>query len=225
MEERLAQVLKLVIEEAIETGEPVGSERLVEAHHLAVSPATIRNWFAELESGGWIEQLHTSSGRMPTEKGFRLYIDELMLKKPLPKKIQDDLQKVVSSTGEQNQKIKILAKGVTALVGNAVVVGLNEADTFYTGLSLLFSQPEFKDWNNTVSLTQILDKLDEIMNRFRRQKFETPTALIGSQCPFGSVCGSILYTLRDNTLFGILGPMRLNYKKGFSVLNAIKEIQ
>lgn len=224
MEKRLADILKLVIEDVVQTGEPVGSQNLVLKYGLDMSSATIRNWFAELEKGGWIEQPHTSSGRMPTEKGYRLYVDELMAPKPLPKKIQDSLRKAVQTIGDRHQKIKLLAKGTANLVGNAVVVGLNEADTFYTGLSQLFSQPEFKDWNNTVSLTQVLDGLDEMMNAIRRKQFPEPTALIGKECPFGSVCGVLLLTLRDDSLIGILGPMRQDYQKAMAALNSIKEI-
>ena len=83
LEERKLEVLRAVVEDFIATNEPVGSKALAERHSLGVSPATIRNDMAALEEEGYITQPHTSAGRVPTDKGYRLFVDRLASLKPL----------------------------------------------------------------------------------------------------------------------------------------------
>ena len=78
LEQRQRQVLQAIIEEYINTAEPVSSGNIVENYNLGYSSATIRNDMAELEKQGYIEKTHTSSGRIPSAKGYRFYVDELL---------------------------------------------------------------------------------------------------------------------------------------------------
>lgn len=82
-EERRLAVLRAIVEDYVRTREPVGSKALVERHSLGVSPATIRNDMASLEEEGYIAQPHTSAGRVPTDKGYRLFVNKLSSVKPL----------------------------------------------------------------------------------------------------------------------------------------------
>src|SRR5215210_2717958 len=82
-EERRLAVLRAIVEDYVATQEPVGSKALVERHHLGVSPATVRNDMAVLEEEGYLRQPHTSAGRVPTDKGYRLFVDRLSRIKPL----------------------------------------------------------------------------------------------------------------------------------------------
>lgn len=81
-EERRLAVLRAIVEDYVATEEPVGSKALVERHGLNVSPATIRNDMAALEDEGYLAQPHTSAGRVPTDKGYRLFVDRLSTVKP-----------------------------------------------------------------------------------------------------------------------------------------------
>ena len=83
LDERKLAVLRAVITDYVENSEPVGSKALVERYHLDVSPATIRNDMATLEEEGYLTQPHTSAGRIPTDKGYRLFVDRLATVKPL----------------------------------------------------------------------------------------------------------------------------------------------
>jgi heat-inducible transcriptional repressor len=83
LDERKLEVLRAIVEDYVTTQEPVGSKALVERHHLQVSPATIRNDMAVLEEEGYIRQPHTSAGRVPTDRGYRLFVDKLSRIKPL----------------------------------------------------------------------------------------------------------------------------------------------
>jgi heat-inducible transcriptional repressor len=83
LDERKLTVLRAIVEDYVSTTEPVGSKTLVDRHHFDVSPATIRNDMAVLEDLGFIAQPHTSAGRVPTDKGYRLFVDRLSNVKPL----------------------------------------------------------------------------------------------------------------------------------------------
>jgi heat-inducible transcriptional repressor len=83
LDERKLEVLRAIVEDYVATQEPVGSRALVERHQLRVSPATVRNDMAVLEEEGYIRQPHTSAGRVPTDAGYRLFVDKLSRIKPL----------------------------------------------------------------------------------------------------------------------------------------------
>src|SRR2546423_5603239 len=83
LDDRRLEVLRAIVEDSVETQGPVGSKALVERHHLQVSPATVRNDMAVLEEEGYIRQPHTSAGRVPTDRGYRLFVDKLSRIKPL----------------------------------------------------------------------------------------------------------------------------------------------
>ena len=83
LDERKLSVLRAIVEDYVTTREPVGSKALAERHSLGVSPATIRNDMATLEDEGYITQPHTSAGRVPTDTGYRLFVDRLATIKPM----------------------------------------------------------------------------------------------------------------------------------------------
>jgi len=83
LDDRKLSVLRAIVEDYVSTQEPVGSKALVERHNLGVSPATIRNDMAALEEEGYIAQPHTSAGRIPTDKGYRLFVDRIANVRPL----------------------------------------------------------------------------------------------------------------------------------------------
>lgn len=83
LDDRKLAVLRAIVEDYVSTNEPVGSKALVERHRLGVSSATVRNDMAALEEDGLIAQPHTSAGRIPTDKGYRLFVDKLVDIKPL----------------------------------------------------------------------------------------------------------------------------------------------
>lgn len=83
MESRQLEILRAIVDEYVATEEPVGSRAIAERHSLGISPATIRNEMSVLESAGLITQPHTSAGRIPTDKGYRIFVDKLAKVKPL----------------------------------------------------------------------------------------------------------------------------------------------
>ena len=94
LSERKKQILRAVVENYIQTAEPVGSKAIVASAGLKVSSATIRNEMAELENLGYLEQPHTSAGRIPSPKGYRLYVNELMERRSLSREEEEKLNKI-----------------------------------------------------------------------------------------------------------------------------------
>ncbi len=218
------RLLRLVVEDVVETGEPVGSQRLAETSGLDVSPATIRNWFAELEELGYLEQPHTSSGRVPTEKGYRFYLNELMQERTLRQRELHRLQQATTRLSESADQLKHVARALAELARDAVICSDPRSQAYSTGLSNILAQPEFSARERVLSLGESLDRMDDIMKALRDQSFTEPTALIGKDCPFGDECGSVFLTLKDGTLVGLLGPIRMNYSRGFTLLRAMNDL-
>jgi heat-inducible transcriptional repressor len=113
-EDRRLAVLRAIVEDYVHTREPVGSKALVERHSLGVSPATIRNDMAVLEDEGYIAQPHTSAGRVPTDKGYRLFVDRLSTVKPLStaekRAIQSLLDGAVDLDDVVERTVRLLAQ-------------------------------------------------------------------------------------------------------------------
>ena len=114
LDDRKLEVLRAIVEDYVATQEPVGSKALVDRHHLDVSPATIRNDMAVLEEEGYIAQPHTSAGRIPTDKGYRLFVDRLTTVKPLSpaekRAIQTFLDGAVDLDDVVTRTVRLLAQ-------------------------------------------------------------------------------------------------------------------
>ncbi|HEU5033157.1 MAG TPA: heat-inducible transcriptional repressor HrcA [Mycobacteriales bacterium] len=113
-DDRRLDVLRAIIEDYVSTNEPVGSKSLVERHQLGVSSATIRNDMAALEEEGYLAQPHTSAGRVPTDKGYRLFVDRLSTAKPLTpaerKAIESFLRGAVDLDDVVHRTVRLLAQ-------------------------------------------------------------------------------------------------------------------
>ena len=113
-DERRLAVLRAIVEDYVATEEPVGSKALVERHRLGVSPATVRNDMAVLEEEGFITQPHTSAGRVPTDKGYRLFVDRLTTVKPMSaaerRAIAAFLDRAVDLDDVVNRSVRLLAQ-------------------------------------------------------------------------------------------------------------------
>ena len=221
MDSRLGHLLRLVLQEYVETATPVGSQYLVERYTLEVSPATVRNWFAELDELGLLEQPHTSGGRIPTEAAFKQFVED-MPQKLAPKRSRDRLEAAVKEGDEH--KLKAVARELAHLTGLAAIVSADGADTHFTGLSQLLAQPEFRNWQNAIHLTGLLEHLDETLAGLKRISFDEPLVLLGEDCPFGPACAAIVAKTPSGALIGILGPVRMDYQQAMSHLVSALEV-
>lgn len=228
MDERRKTILLKVISEHIDTKLPVGSSALVKKYNLDISPATVRNIMSQLEEEGYIHQPYTSAGRIPTEKAYRLYIETIfpLEEKNIYKEIGNkDLGVLDESLKNFDEAaFKEAAKSLAEISGNAVFWAFNHNNLYYTGISNLLQQPEFYHTGSILNVSTVIDRMDEIINDiFEKLNTETQV-LIGSENPFGGFCSTVLakYKIGGRIgLFGVLGPLRMNYKRNLSAVEYI----
>ncbi len=221
MDKRKLLILSTLIKEHIKTGAPVGSGVLVDKYKLDISPATVRNEMAALEEEGFIMQPHTSAGRVPTEKAYNLYIESLGEKK-IGKAESQAFEKLLK--GKDELSFKQAAKAISKFSSNAVFWAFHRHNLFYTGISNLLSQPEFAQNDLIYGISEIIDQMDEIIDKNFDQFQYGTQILLGSANPFSNLCGSIIvkYKQEGKTgIFGILGPMRMDYEKNLSLIKFI----
>src|SRR4030042_528186 len=121
--ERRSRLRRLIVEEYVESAAPVGSETVARNHRLPVSPATIRNEMARLEEGGYITQPHTSAGRVPSDRGYRYYIEDLMQEQDLTLDEKETIRHQFHQAGHDLEQWVHLAAAVLAqAVRNMAVV-------------------------------------------------------------------------------------------------------
>lgn len=228
MNTRQQNLLNIIISRYIKTAQPVGSQLIAEIANFDLSPATIRNEMAVLEAEGFIFHPHTSAGRVPTEKGFQFYVANFLHDSELQKRQQQYLAKIIKPfKSYQSELIKELAKGIADLSFGAVFVGFSPNNVYYTGLANLFSQPEFIKHELVYNLSQVIDHLDQVVNKVFPVINHEVKILIGRQNPFGQDCSSILtkYNIkREQGLIGILGPMRMDYQSNFSLIKYTQQL-
>jgi len=224
MEKRQELILKTIIKEYIKTVAPIGSEGLVEKYNLDISSATVRNEMAELEEAGFIVQPHTSAGRIPTEKAYNFYLENLS-----EKKLSDAEAKLFKEALEKKEEMnfKQAAKLMAKISDNAIFWAMHKHNLYYTGISNLLHQPEFSEADMVYDISGLIDRLDEIIGGvFNDLKFG-PQVMIGSKNPFGAYCSAVVakYRLGSNVgLVGVLGPMRMNYEKNLALVKFINDI-
>ena len=223
MKERQKNLLNLIINEHIKTAAPVGSSLL--SFQQNVSSATVRNEMADLEKQGFIYQPHTSAGRVPTEKGYQFYVDNFVEKREIKANWRQSFEFVLKNKLDKDLVLKNLAKCVVELANETVIVAFDQNNIYYTGIANLFKKPEFAEQNLIRNMSQVIDHLDESINKIFN-KINKVEILIGSKNPFGDDCSSVIgkYQLKDKKsgLFIILGPKRMDYNKNLALVEYIK---
>jgi len=215
---RQQQLLKIMVEFYIKNAQPVASRILVARIEESVSSATVRNEMVELERLGYILQPHTSAGRIPAAKAYQFYVDNHLNYKAKVRK-QKHLFKL-KKISEFRQRVKNIAGYLAQESGCAVIVAFSEHDHYYTGFSNLFAQPEFQDQDLIVDIATLLERFDSVIANIYKEAGEEPTIRIGKKGYFGSQCGFVM-AKRGSLLIGILGPLRMDYQKSYSILRFI----
>lgn len=129
LDERKKKILSSVVEDYIESAEPVGSKTLVEKYHLDYSSATIRNEMKLLEEEGYLEQPHVSAGRIPSTKGYRYYVDNLMKENKLSMVDIDYINNTINGFGDTDAIIQQVADVVSKILATPTVVTKSNTDT------------------------------------------------------------------------------------------------
>lgn len=222
LDNRKEKLLDLLVREYIQTAGPVGSGVLVNKYELGVSSATVRNDLVELKNQNLIFQPHTSAGSVPTEYGFQYFVDNFLKEKEIEEEKIREIKELLENKENTRLTIKNLAKSLAKISGETILIAFEKNDIFYTGISNLPKKPEFKDHNIFINLTDIIDRLDDVIPQIYNDISEKPKILLGEKNPFGIECSTILMKQQD-ILIGILGLMRMDYEENLALMKYIKE--
>jgi heat-inducible transcriptional repressor len=222
MTERQQKILDAVVEQYAEVASPVGSTLLAKLFN--VSSATIRAEMAELERLGYISQPHTSAGRVPTDKGYRYYVNNLtenITATQSGERAGQALARRVQTAGAPDRMIRNAVDTLVELTHNLGLATINH-QLYMSGLSNLFGQPEFVNGLQVQQVAQLLDNLEPWL---REAAPNQPLSVyIGSENPIGRAAGVSLIISRfrspfsDRSYIGTLGPTRQSYREVMSLV-------
>lgn len=218
---RQQQILNAIIEHYAEVASPVGSSLLAKV--FDVSSATIRSEMAELEHLGYIMQPYTSSGRVPTDKGYRVYVNSLANEKGTKDHVrgQRALSQRVDSGGLPDRTIRNAVDTLVELTHNLGLATIGD-QLYISGLSNLFGQPEFMNSVSVLQVARLLDNLEPWLNEAAPNK--PLNVYIGQENPIGRSAGCSLIISRfrssysDKSYIGVLGPTRQSYRDVMSLV-------
>ncbi len=230
---RQTQILKSIIDEYIDTAEPVGSESLEKKYSLGVSPATVRNEMMSLTKTGYLRQPHTSAGRVPSPKAMKFYIDQLMDERHMSLadevKVKEDVRGKVDNLHEFLNEATHELSHITQTLA---VCALDKGDkVWHAGYSHVFENPEFSDFESTSSLFSFLEEMTLMHELFFRRMTGispvevvfgeelgwpgfNPVGIIGSHFEIGDTHGAL----------GVIGPSRQEYQRVIPVIRYFKDL-
>jgi transcriptional regulator of heat shock response len=229
LDERKRRILEAIVRDYLHTAEPVGSRTIWRDYLPELSPATIRNEMADLEAMGFITQPHTSAGRIPTDLGYRFYVDHIMKTRQLTVKedevINEGLKAVHQDVEDAlHQTLRVLSQ---LLEYASVVATLNNKTRVYSsGFSHMLKQPEFSsDMNYTRHVMEVVEKEDLMANMIREYTTQKGVTIrIGSENAFKEIknCSVVMssYEIKDTAVggIGVIGPTRMSYARVASIL-------
>lgn len=226
--EREKEILNLVVESYIRESKPISSSYLCEKYRLPYSSATVRNILETLEEKEFLSHLHTSSGRVPTQKGFKHYVASLkniQVIKSLPVALSQ-ISSMRSVAQAANEALDVLAQ----MSGYASLIALSNATSkvFLKRTRFVLEQPEFDDIHQLKNLFYTLEeRIDQLQDMLLHHLTESVDILVGDEIGFEETndCSLIVTGAveRDVTVaLALLGPMRMDYVKASSCLYSIK---
>ena len=219
MTERQFAILSAIIEQYAEVAAPVGSITL--AKLFGVSSATVRSEMVRLEEAGLIKQPHTSAGRVPTDKGYRLYVNHLTeAETPTTLELDRGTRALEARVGAANNRadraIRSAVDSLVELTHNLGIATIGD-ELYMSGIGNLFSQPEFLERTHVQAVARLLDNLEPWLREAAPN--EPLNVFIGSENPIGKTSGATLIISRfrspysDNSYIGVIGPTRQSYAK------------
>jgi transcriptional regulator of heat shock response len=240
---RTAQILAAIVREYANTAQPVGSAEITAKYKLKVSPATIRNEMAVLEKSGYIEQPHTSAGRVPTDKGYRFFVNELMRRVEMSAREQQLLRGEILQLQQKYQELgKEMSRSLARLIASKTdqaAFALMPEDSFSAGFSNILMHPGV-DKNELVEVSEFFENIDQrsegMLHKYLTGKSET---LIGAELTAGDskklgfpqipknysmIVSKVQLPSGKEGVIGIVGPKSMRYDKNISMLDYIAKL-
>ena len=229
-DERKDRILGIVVNEYIQTVTPVSSGYIAKRYIRDLSPATIRNILAELEERGFLTHPHTSAGRVPTQDGYRYYVDNLMSEIQLLEgekvRIKNEYEQERRDLEELMEKTSEVISDLTHYTSIISVDGLN-GKIFCKGTSYVVSYPETQDVEKIRNILRTLEEKERILHIINRGLRERIKIYIGHEITLREMESCALavssYELNDGHRgrIAVLGPTRMDYQRVVSALDYI----
>lgn len=221
--ERQSSLLQAVIQAYTPQGEPVASERIVRQFHIRCSPATVRNDMVSLEESGYLVQPHTSAGRVPTEKAYRWFVQDVLPERQPTQVEQNRIESAVTEQGDLSNILQLLAD----MCERAVLFSPENSSAVFAGIRNLLAQKELHDGGMLEHIGAALDNANILARYFAEPAAGDVGFAIGADNPFDSHCASVYSTVSINGLVGtvvILSPLRMDYGACVGYLRFLKTI-
>ena len=232
--ERQQSILGAAVREYVATAAPVASGDLVRKYQLPYSAATVRNEFLELDRAGYLTQPHTSAGRVPTDRGYRFFINR-ELKADGEERVgprETEALREIRSLGDPVEFVRQSSRILAELTHNFVLTGFPQDELFYkAGLAEVMEEPEFKNLECVHEFTRLAEAIeDEIQNAFASLEFDEPQTFIGSENPirqarrYGMIVSSCGTPFAKQSVIALVGPKRMDYGHHVAVLREFREL-
>ncbi len=218
--QRQIEILKSIVEEYIETAEPVGSETIEKKRNISASPATIRNEMVQLSEQGYLKKPHSSAGRIPTSKGIKFYVRELMKEKELSIVEEVALKEKVWDYRDKMQRfLKEVTKSLAEKTNTLAIATIDNENLYCSGYANILDMPEFYDIDVTKNLLTAIDEYDLIRGIFAHTNNESEDihVLIEDELgdslhgPYGFIFTDFKTPRNITGKIGVVGPVRLRY--------------
>jgi transcriptional regulator of heat shock response len=200
---------------------------------INVSSATIRNEMKELEDDGYIFQPYTSAGRVPTDKGYRYFVDTLMSEKELNRNEQKTLQtELLKLRAERNRMARSMAKMLSLMSNNLALSGIVDSESVWDfGMKELLKNPEFHESDKVCQVAELLEYVDENIESLSRDvETKSVEIYIGNENPLAKVesCSMIVSGIEfpsgEKGIVAVVGPKRMKYSKNVSLVKYVKKL-
>ncbi len=232
IQQRKDRILALVIGQYIKTITPVGSHSIAEGNKLDVSPATVRNILAELEEEGYLSHPHTSAGRVPTQSGYRYYVDHLMneiqLLEEEKKRIQSEHKRYLSHLETLMEKTSEVISDLTHYTSIISIDGWG-SKIILKGTSHVVGYHESTDILKIQAILRILEEKERLLELINRDLDHKIEIYIGHEMALKDMdgCSLAVSSFEKDGLTGriaVLGPTRMNYVRVVSALDYISDL-
>lgn len=227
---RQAKILAAIVKENCESGQPVASADIVEKYSFGVSSPTIRNEMQVLEKNGYIHQPHTSSGRLPTDKGFRYFVNQLMDRVKLTLKEQDRLKTELMKLQMANAEVSRRLAKLLSEHSQQASFALFPEEVSTSGFSNLLSNPALPA-EDAKEIAQFFDHLDEYADKmitdYSGKKAE---AMIGKEIQlskksdYSMIVSGLQLPDGKKGVIGLIGPKSMKYEKNLSLMEYISKL-
>ena len=230
---RQGKILAAIIREYTTTAVPVSSSLLAKKYHSEYSSATIRNEMHLLEQEGFILKPHISAGRIPSDQGYRYFVDKLLKIKKLSEYDQKNLQVELLRMKAQNVRLsRTLARLLSTASRCMAISGVIEKKEFYDfGMHTLIEDPEFNKLGEVSKISASLDLIDErVGDLLQRMEDNEIKIFIGKENPIKEIqkCSMIVapYRLKSGQhgIVALIGPKRMHYGRNRNLVDFVKKI-